>query len=362
MIKKNLFRSLPLIPKKFLITDDTQLFMEVNWPHLSLIYAFIAQYQSLYPNDPHLDLNFVLELTSQSQSCDNNERECIVNFIISYVSTHQDFIPNIMRKYFSIIYGYLEGTHYPFGVSPALKFILSVVKLPNSSVLDMYKQFFYTGILPLLTTHHLSSFYSLLSQHFDYFISLDSSLSSIIIQYIISHWPVSFPSKQIIYLGILHKALEKMPLKQFIELSPKIFNFYADCMLSKSYKVAEVSLKIWNNNAIYSLIIENTKVIIPIVMKPLSHMMKKHWNENTRKTALITFQLIHNLDTNSKYTKKILEQPSQENDIQKIWALIARTGAKNDKELKLSPILLSIQLNFTQKKDENLFDTSPKKR
>ena len=350
MIEKNLFRGLPLIPKKYLVYDEELLFSEIIWPHLSLVYTILLQYQAAFPTDPHFTRDFVTKLINNCSSCDINEREQVLQFLINHTTANPGDMHMVMMKLSNMCRNYIDGSANSFCVTPALKYFINIIQIPTFQEFDYFSKIFGVSILPLLTCLHLATFVPFLDQLFDFMTTKDQTYATLILDFILRHWPISFPSKQLIYLHYITFILQKLTLKKFSVVAPRVFTFYAQCLTSKCHKVAEASLKVWGNVKIIPLILDNTRVIFPIIIDPLIRMMKYHWNPNTRAAALSAYKQIHDIDpfVFDEISNKLGKKPKEnvESETLKSWAQVARVSAKNDRDINLAKLLAEMQVTF----------------
>lgn len=73
-------------------------------------------------------------------------------------------------------------------------------------------------------------------------------------------------------------------------MSNRIFK---ECLL---FQVAERALFLWNNDPIENLIIQNRKVILPIIFPALEKNTRNHWNQAVRSLTLNVRKIFDDLD------------------------------------------------------------------
>ena len=61
-------------------------------------------------------------------------------------------------------------------------------------------------------------------------------------------------------------------------------------------QVAERALFLWNNDPIENLIIQNRKVILPIIFPALEKNVRNHWNQAVRSLTLNVRKIFEDLD------------------------------------------------------------------
>ena len=351
----NIFRQLPSIPEKNLVYDDEPLYQEVNWPHLQLVYTLLLQFQNLWPNNPNFNVEFETGMLEASHSCDPNEREMIYQFFVVYSNTFSSRIPFIFSKYAKYCAAYTSGFCYPFVVTPALKYILLIMKLtPKIPEKNIF--YFTQSVLPLIKAPHFFTLEPLIFPLFDTVLGKVPDYAESFLKYIMMHWPESKPSKQLFYIELIVVVLEKLSLNDFSKVCKSVFAFLSNCYNSKYHKVAELSFKIWSNVKLIPLILDNTRVIFPVIINPLLKSMKEHWNQKTRSAALNAYKQIHDIDPfvfdeiSVKLAKKSKTKEEANNDVQKNWSAIARSAARQRKsDIDLARVLADIQTTFVNK-------------
>lgn len=351
MIENNINRPLPPVPEKYLVYDEEPLMVEVSWPHLSLVYDLLYQYQQYFPHDQHFSIDFMTKLIPIFNSCDGNERQKIVNIFTLFSATNPNFTNNLCSKYTHICREYLDGSAYPFALTPALKLFTNSFRISNNNDIEFFFSNIMNNIVPLLKTQHIATFLPLMTPIFETAITKDPKFAEFVVNFVVNHWPVAWPSKQLILIDFINGTLEKMPLKNFSSICHSVFKLYSNCLTSKSHKVAEATMKVWDNHKLITLILDNTRIIFPIVLSPLIITMKNHWNSNTKQAAASAYKQIHNIDPfvfdeiSAKLVKKAKTQDTK-NELVKKWAYVAKNSAKSDRDLNLAKKLSEIQMIF----------------
>ncbi|EAX89245.1 hypothetical protein TVAG_265080 [Trichomonas vaginalis G3] len=369
MFEVNIYRPFPSVSEKYLAFDEEPLMSEVSWPHLSLVYDILIQYQTNFPRDPHFTELFMNKLLSAFDSCDSNERGKLITIFTNYSTTNPNLVHKLVEYYGHVCREYIDGHSYSFALTPALRlFNISLKTAPNNEM-EFYYNIILTNIVPLLKKQHVTTILPLLNPIFDFIIPKEPKFAEIIVLYIVNHWPVSWPSKQLIFVDFINNTMEKMPLKNFSSICHKVFKLYATCLQSKSYKVAEASMKVWDNHKLITLILDNTRSIYPVIMSPLIFTMKQHWNQSTRNCAISAYKQVHNIDPfvfdeiSNKLAKKM--KTTDGNELIKKWATVAKFSAKTDRELNLAKKLSEIQQVFSvveDKEDNQINNTGSNKK
>lgn len=387
MLLKNIMRDLPPVKKEYLILDDEPAMVDVNWPHLQIIYKQFLNFQQLHPNK--VTDKVVSKVLTRIHAPDAEEREQIFCFFRNYVTANPAKVIKIIKKFSYILQDYINQNCYPFAVLPILKFYLINFPLQCKEG-HLLINIFSTSILPLLKSQHILSFYGVLVQIIQFFIAVDPQLTPQIVRRVLSYWPQSNPTKQILFISLISILMENLTRSDFEKLSRKIFRLLSSYASSSNAKVAEASLQVWSNLKIIPKILDNTRIIFPIAYPQFSLVAREHWNQDTQKLASSTLKSMHDLDpflfdeisqSNRRNNQTTITQASSssqlaplnpvssgplgripsrldiipqdsETNAHKNWALVARTAAKTDRTVNLAKVLTNIQKQFTKSNTE----------
>lgn len=350
MFSINIMRDILPVPEKYMIYDDEPPVVEVGWSHYSIVYQIMLNYQRHSPQDRHFNKNFANQMMTRLNSPDINEREQIVQFFSMYVKINPNEIKSYIKRFSFFLNAYLEDKNIPFAVTPILKFYIEQFPLfiKDASFL-MYM--LSTSIIQLVSAQHIVTFLPLITQLFNFYISIDKSITIKIVRRVMSYWPETCPSKQPLFINLLLSLISNLSLKDFELISRPLFNLLARCATSSSAKVVESSFQIWSDGKIIPMILDNTRTIFPIIFPAFSVAIKEHWNTTTQNAALDTLKSMHDIDPfifdELKMNKRVVNnQRDSVSSAHRNWALIARTAAKTDREVNLARTLADIQLQF----------------
>lgn len=355
MIITNLTRPIPPIPKKYLCFNDEPYIIEVNWPHLQIIYQIIKNYYTIIKQDDwYHQLRKVFN--DLLYSADPNEREEILNFFLEYVKMYPDQLEPVLTEFSYKLIEYRSHNGLPFPVTIILRFYIEQVK-QAPQVTQFLRDIWVTSIIPLISSQHTVTIYPVLMNVIDALTEKDPLIPKETLKIALHQYPEACPSKQISYFFFLNFLAEKLSPEDFEIMCQPLFRLYARCAVSSQHaKVIEASFKIWQNVKILQMIMDNTKLIFPIVFPAYQKIMKEHWKAATQDAALNAIKSMHDLDPFvydelTQAQKKGLLSPHDggfEMAIHKNWALIARTAAKTDKSVNLAKVLADIQINFSK--------------
>lgn len=357
MIQKNIFRGIPMTPKKFLFYDDEPLIFDVNWPHLNLIYQLFFKYQNLRPADERFTIEFHRKMMKNLLAPDPNERDMMLQFFKDYVIAFPDRENMVWVELSFYLINYKENAIPPFAVMPILLFFNERFAETTCNT-ELSDKIFKDAIIPLISSKHILSFYGALTQMFEIFIARDQGIAFRLALQVILRFPVSKPSKQILFIRLLNFLTEKVTSSDFELLAKPLFTLYAYCSTLNNGKVVDASFQIWSNVQIIPMILDNTRIIYPILHPALTRTMKKHWSTSTQNQALNTLRNMHDIDPfmfdelnlgNPKKMMAFVEPDVTAATVaHKNWAIIARVAASKYSDFNLARILADIQMKFNK--------------
>lgn len=351
MIKVNLTRCIPSIPKKYMWYDDEPLIIDVNWPHLQLVYQILFNYIKIRPNSSRLHEMRKIMFTIIN-SADPNEREQIFQFFMEYLKSFPDQFESLFDDCSYKLIEYMEGG-LPFCVTPILRLYHEQLKLVKLT--DYMNNFWDSYIIPLISCQHILTVYPPFMDIAETISTMDPDVPKKTLRVMFHHWPESRPSKQISYLLLMNFLIEQLNAEDFSLMCVPIFKLYTRLALSTLHaKVTEATFRIWSNLKILQIITDNTQAIYPVVYPVYQMIMKEHWRSGTQSAALNALKAMHDLDPfcfdEIAQSKKDRSKEDEVTDatIHKSWASIARSAAKNEKSLNLARVLADIQLKFSK--------------
>lgn len=113
---------------------------------------------------------------------------------------------------------------------------------------------------------------------------------------LLKYWPVTNSAKEVMFLGELEEVLEATQAAEFQKCAVGLFRQIARCLTSLHFQVAERALFLWNNDHIRNLIIQNCKVILPIIFPALEKNARGHWSQAVQSLTLNVRKIFSDAD------------------------------------------------------------------
>ncbi|KAF8391593.1 hypothetical protein HHK36_023899 [Tetracentron sinense] len=306
MVAINLFRTFPSsysenkLPEIF-DPEEEEPTMEPAWPHIQVVYEFLLRFVASSETDAklakrYIDHSFVLRLLDLFDSEDQREREylkTILHRIYGKFMVHRPFIRKAINN---IFYRFIFETEKHNGIAELLEILGSIINGFALPLKEEHKLFLIRALIPLHKPKCVSMYHQQLSYSITQFVEKDFKLADTVIRGLLKYWPVTNSSKEVMFLGELEEVLETTQAAEFQRCMVPLFRQIGRCLNSLHFQVAERTLFLWNNDHIRNLIIENRKVILPIIFLALERNTQSHWNQAVQSLTLNVRKIFSDAD------------------------------------------------------------------
>ncbi|XP_051140162.1 serine/threonine protein phosphatase 2A 59 kDa regulatory subunit B' gamma isoform-like isoform X2 [Andrographis paniculata] len=358
MISANLFRSFPSVNHnggknlgEVYDPEDDEPISEPSWPHLQVVYEFLLRFVSSSEMDAKLakryvDHSFVLRLLDLFDSDDQREREylkTILHRIYGKFMVHRPFIRKAINN---IFYRFIFETEKHNGIAELLEILGSIINGFALPLKEEHKLFLVRALIPLHKPKRMSAYHQQLSYCITQFVEKDFKLADMVIHGLLKYWPITNSSKEVMFLSELEEVLEMTQAMEFQRSMVPLFRQIGRCVNSLHFQVAERALFLWNNEHIRSLIIQNHKVILPIILPSLEKNLQDHWNPAVRSLTLNVQKIFLEADPPyySECETRFQEDQSRRKEFlerrQVVWKSLEDAAAA--KSLSTEAVLISI--------------------
>uniref|UniRef100_A0A2P2JEX4 Serine/threonine protein phosphatase 2A regulatory subunit n=2 Tax=Rhizophora mucronata TaxID=61149 RepID=A0A2P2JEX4_RHIMU len=296
MVSVNLFRTLTYQPLENKLVDGVELeeeepSMDPAWPHLQLVYEFFLRFLASSELDAKsarrfIDQSFVLKLLDFFDSEDPREREYLKTILHRIYGKFMVHRPIIRKAINNIFYQFIFETEKHNGIAEFLEILGSIINGFALPLKEEHKAFLVRALIPLHKPKCLVMYHQPLSYCIIQFVEKDWKLADTVIIGLLKYWPITNSSKEVMFLNELEEVLDSTRQPEFRRCMVPLFQQIASCLSSLHFQVAERALFLWNNEAVENLIMENRKVILPIVLPALERNFRSHWNQAVRSLTL----------------------------------------------------------------------------
>lgn len=306
MVSANLFRTITPQPHENKVVDGVDLeeeepSMDLAWPHLQLVYElflrFVASPETdVKPAKRYIDQSFVLKFLDLFDSEDPREREYLKTILHRIYGKFMVHRPYIRKAINNIFYQFIFETDKHNGIAELLEILGSIINGFALPLKEEHKLFLIHALIPLHKPRCLAMYHQPLSYCVTQFVEKDNKLADAVIRGLLKYWPQTNCSKEVMFLNELEEILEATQPAEFQRYMVPLFQKIARCLNSSHFQVAERALFLWNNDPIENLIIQNRKVILPIIFPALEKNTRNHWNQAVRSLTLNVRKIFDDLD------------------------------------------------------------------
>lgn len=347
----HVFRPVAQVQPKFLISDDLATFTDCSLPHLTLVYNILTKIVTF---DKTVGKDYIAKIFDRFWVIDLEERKLLSGIVTKWaLARKQESEAKKMAA--NLIGDYLAKQVSPHVLIPSLLVITNLFNLEEDKyLLQKY-------LIPLITCPHFVYINNDLFTLIDKICTPDKTLYVEVIDSMVAHWPVTRPSKLVIFLKKISVMLPKIPLREFKRMRIPVFTKYAEAASSPNYKVAEAAASIWSEITLEPLITDSAKYIFPIMAPSITAALETHWSSSVIDTLNRSFESMNKIDSYLLH-EAVKQKPKQDKDLVKTWASVSRAAMHNDRELNLAAKLSEIQKIFTPPRKEETFQNSPNKQ
>ncbi|KAI4305772.1 hypothetical protein L6164_029118 [Bauhinia variegata] len=306
MVAVNLFRTLPppnhdnKIAEMYDLEEEEPT-LEPAWPHLQIVYEFLFRFVASSETDAkiakrYIDHSFVLRLLDLFDSVDQRERDylkTILHRIYGKLMVHRPFIRKAINN---IFYQFIFETERHNGIAELLEILGSIINGFALPLKEEHKLFLVRALIPLHKPKCVSMYHQQLSYCITQFVEKDVKLADTVIRGLLKYWPITNSSKEVMFLGELEEVLEATQAAEFQRCVVPLFHQISRCLNSLHFQVAERALFLLNNDHIRNLIIQNRKVILPIIFPALEKNTRGHWNQAVQSLTLNVRKIFSDAD------------------------------------------------------------------
>ena len=306
MIKRNIFRPLPVVKKQGLAgetgMDDDEIIVDPSWPHLQPVYEFFLQ---LIVNEAvdmkslrsFISHKFIQEFLELFDSEEPKEREYLKNILHRL---YAKLVPRrkMIRKAITDNFNTLIHESYKFnGTSELLDILASVISGFAVPLREEHVVFFHNIIIPLHKVQTCHKFHNELLRCSMLFLSKEPTLAFPLINGLLKYWPFANYAKETLFLAELLDILEVCCDAQKLEpLLPKIFKRLVKCIASPHLQVSDRSMCFFENEFFLNIIRTYKNVGYPILVPVINHLATHHWHKLILESLSALRNIIKDID------------------------------------------------------------------
>ena len=345
MFRRNVIRTTPMPPDVWFapvsIDFTIDRMEERGWVHLKLFYDILIAFISNPKFNPNLcsqECHKLLKgVISMFQSPDNRERERIMELFHGMYRTMKK-LRNLCR---SLISQFLSTALYipqsKLGISELLNAYVPIIAGFKVPVLPENKEFFNNVLLPLHESPYIHLFHTSLVNAVTAFLKKDEKAVGSVYEIMVTHWPVTSPTKQILFLNEMEILSALIKLSD-IDVIKKICKTISMCSSSENFAVAERSLMLWESDSFLAIIASTSKETYPILIPEIYKTASTHWCADVRKLAINAMRVLKGRDLQTferlgtSFKRIESEKIMKEISKGKFWNTILENNIKDQNE------------------------------
>ncbi len=361
MIKRNIFRPLPIVTKQGLPNEtgmeEEEIIVDPSWPHLQPVYEFFLQLiineavdmKSLRVFITH---KFIQEFLELFDSEEEKEREYLKNILHRL---YAKLVPRrkMIRKGKTDLFNSLIHENYKFNGTSELQDILAAIISGFAVPLrEEHLQFFHNIIIPLHKVQTCHKFHNELLRCSMLFLSKETTLAFPLIEGLLKYWPFANYAKATLFLSELLDILEVCcDMNKLEPLVPNIFKRIVRCIASPHLQVADRTMCFFENEFFLKILKHFKKIAFPILVPVIAHLANNHWHKLILESLEALRTIIKDTDPelfemyadekNSPYLyliKKPEELREDRAELEAKWDSLKQIALKNNPELRLKPL------------------------
>lgn len=306
MIKKNIFRPLPIVKKQGVAGEtggeNDEVIVDPSWTHLQPVYEFFLQLiinesvdmKSLRSFISH---KFIQEFLELFDSEEPKEREYLKNILHRL---YAKLVPRrkMIRKAITDNFNTLIHETYKFnGTSELLDILASVISGFAVPLREEHVMFFHHIIIPLHKVQTCHKFHNELLRCSMLFLSKEPTLAFPLISGLLKYWPFANFTKETLFLAELLDILEVCCDPQKLEpILPKIFKRIVKCISSPHLQVSDRSMCFFENEFFLNILKNNKAVSFPILVPVITHLATSHWHKLILESLTALKNIIKDID------------------------------------------------------------------
>lgn len=291
MFEMHFDRSPYIVHSQILIDDEKIEYIDMSWPHMSLVYELLILFLKVFRSQLHLPQSMINNMIALLNTPDANERDELSEFFVIYLQTYQEQKKPIFMKFKAMIIEYNISKTTPYCISPILKILL---KFPKTSQIFLEPKIY--TLSPLFCAPHVSLFFSLLLPLIEIFTAGNEKVLMETVKFFMLRFPVSPAPAQIIRISILNSLVEQMKSESFQMIYPSLFYLYAKLASSGNSKVCQVSFLIWQNPKIRRLMVPFSLQILDIMYPSICNTLKTHWSQAVKSSAVYVIKSMQSME------------------------------------------------------------------
>lgn len=271
--------------------DDTEVFYEPAWPHMSLVYdIFIRLIDSPALNvaaaRAFIDGPFVLRLLALFDVEDGREREAVKTAVHRVYGKFLNLRAAMRKSMRHVFYEFVYDDQL-HTIGEMLEILGSIINGFAVPLREEHTVFLEKSLIPLHGHPRLPSYYAQLCLCIVQFSEKDPHLTPFIIRGLLRLWPQTNTTKEMMFLNEIEDLCHGAPPDALALIIEPLCARLARCITSEHFQVAERALHFFSNEPIIMCVAAQAATTLPLLLPPLLALAsgrreRQHWNRNVQ--------------------------------------------------------------------------------
>ena len=334
MFATNVFRPMPNIPRAMLECEAE--IEDTAWPHLRLIYILFLKFLQCKV-DPRilqfqLTPRFITNLFAVLDFPDARERDqakTVIATIFNQVPPQRPLLRIITTN---LLMGVPEGLQLN-AASYLLELFYLFTEGAQLPLPPPLVTAFERVLLPLHLPYRCHKYFTPLVKCILLLIKKDARLGESLIEFMITHWPLTLDSKSELFIDELTQMLDEDSVKENL---CKILSCISIAIESSSRSLAERALDFVMENQIQAMFVENPGPMLSILFPPLFRVARGHWQKSVQLKALNAMNTFMELDpmafkdVAAKFKEDSILERAKKIKKRDLWGAVVQVAVSND--------------------------------
>jgi hypothetical protein len=284
MVRLNLDRPLPIVDRRFLVTEDIQPFTDPDWEHLALVYQILRRFQDLHGRCTEVDLPFLKMLFRQLGSQDEREQTAIILTVEQFYS---HWCGASLTLFFAALSSELmlweSSPNFMFAVNTALSIVITISREYPGALKNVEPMC--DRIQQLLTAPSFLFFRNTFFSFVIALINFNPDLSLRFLEFALQFWPHRATAKQLCFFKLFALAIPRLYARHTFALLPRILGALAFSIRSSSARIAESAFIFLLDRGMDFFFSANVRAVITALFPAIRHACETHWSQDVREVA-----------------------------------------------------------------------------
>ncbi|EDV46416.2 LOW QUALITY PROTEIN: uncharacterized protein Dere_GG19075 [Drosophila erecta] len=239
-----------------------------------------------------LDEMIVVKLLEHLDTKDVDDR-IVLHALLRRIYIKLFDLRSFMQTQFNnVFYRFIFETNDLHCIAELLEIYKDIIKAYTPPLDTEQEQVLFRILLPLHKPQSMPEYFPQLIYCIITFLDTNPSLIERYVIGLLKLWPKTSFDKETLFLNELASILVIRDEQEVEKVLVPVFKQIAKCLSSKSSKITEYTIQLWEDTEISELMRRNNEVIMPIVFPSLFRLKRLHLGERMQKLICIALQML----------------------------------------------------------------------